>query len=362
MKYRSENVLDAARRRMALVFDHFDRVVVSYSGGKDSTAVFWLAVAEAERRGRMIEVFFLDQEAEYAGTVEMVRSVLAHPLVSPLWFQVPLMMTNATSYDHPFLYAWGPGEQWMREKEPCAVHEIGEKYPERFYGFFEWYEQQVTEKTAFLIGLRTSESLNRFRSVTKNAGWRGIHWSTKTKGGFGASAFRFYPIYDWMYPDVWKFIVDSGVKYHPVYDKLFCLRGGRSKDIRISNLIHENAFVCLAELQEVEPQTYDKLCRRLHGVHSAAIYAREGAMYNALELPAGFTSWGAYRDYLLASAPMDDKHRGRLQKRFDGQPKVEEVFRQQARQVLLCDWENNIPVNTRVKSKADVRALWWDKL
>jgi predicted phosphoadenosine phosphosulfate sulfurtransferase len=58
-----ENVLQAAQHRMGLVFDHFNRVVVSVSGGKDSHVIWSLAVVEAEKRGRRIETFFLDQEA-----------------------------------------------------------------------------------------------------------------------------------------------------------------------------------------------------------------------------------------------------------------------------------------------------------
>ena len=41
-KYREQNVLDAARDRVSLIFDDFKYVVVSFSGGKDSTVLFHL--------------------------------------------------------------------------------------------------------------------------------------------------------------------------------------------------------------------------------------------------------------------------------------------------------------------------------
>src|SRR5690606_6114219 len=111
-----ETVYDAARRRIAFVFDSFDRVVVSISGGKDSLVLWHLATAEAARRGRDVEVFFLDQEAEYAGTIDVIGHCMRNPVVTPRWFQVPLRMTNATSHRALWLHAWGPGETWMREQ------------------------------------------------------------------------------------------------------------------------------------------------------------------------------------------------------------------------------------------------------
>lgn len=357
--YREKNVLDAAIERIARVFDEFKRIFVSVSSGKDSTCLYHLCLREAEKRDRKINLFFLDQEAEYQGTVEMMRHMMNHPRVVPWWFQVPIYMTNATSYTQVFLYAWGEGEEWMRPKEDIAIKHIDGPYPKRFYEFFDWFEQQQTEPAAFLVGLRSKESFNRFRAVTKNPGYKGILWSTKTKSPF---AWRFYPIYDWTFGDVWKFIADNNVQYNPVYDKMYCLKGKRVNDIRISNLIHEKSFSCLAELQEIEPETFDRLCKRLASVHSAAIYSREKMIYNAEQLPAHFSTWKEYRDYLLESAPMAEEHRERLRRRFVGQPDVEPVHRQQCRQVLLCDYENSVPVDTKITAKEELRAKWWDIL
>lgn len=357
--YESRSVLEAAQDRISTVFDRFERIVVSVSSGKDSTCLYHLALAEARRRGRRIIVFFLDQEAEYQASIDLMRQMMAHPRVDPWWYQVPLEMTNATSYSAPMLHAWGDGESWMRPKEPNAITSIPPHCPRRFYGFFEWIESQQSEPTAFLVGLRSKESMNRFRAVTKNPGFDGIPWSTRTKT---PHVFRFYPIYDWTFGDVWKFIADGSHPYNRVYDAMYCIKGKKVNAIRISNLIHEKSFSCLAELQQIEPDTYDRLCQRIEGVHSAAIYSRERSIYNADDLPGTFSTWREYRDSLLNSAPMDDRHRERLRKRFAGQPDIDSVHRQQCRQVLLCDYENSIPVNTKATSKAALRAKWWDLL
>jgi predicted phosphoadenosine phosphosulfate sulfurtransferase len=359
IRYWDISVLEAARLRIAKVFDEFENIFVSVSSGKDSTVLYHLCLEEAAKRGRKVKLFFLDQEAEYEGTVQIMREMMKHPLVEPYWFQVPIRMTNATSYDQPFLYAWGPGEEWLRPKEEIAIKEIKEDYPKRFYDFFDWFEQQQTEKTAFFVGLRSKESMNRFRAVTKNPGYDGIPWSTKTKN---EKCFRFYPIYDWTFGDIWKYIADNEIPYNPVYDKMYCLKGKNVNGIRISNLIHEKSFACLSELQEIEPETYEKMCKRLNGIHAAAKYARESMMYQADELPAAFESWRDYRDYLIESSPMEEAHRERLKKRFSKQPEVDSIHRQQCRQVLLCDYENNLPVNTQAMKKEELRAKWWNVL
>ncbi len=357
--YRGKNVLEAAEERIAYVFDEFERIVVSVSSGKDSTTLYHLCLAEAERRDRKINLFFLDQEAEYQGSIEIMREMMSHPRVIPWWYQVPLYMTNATSYSEVFLHAWGEGEEWMRPKEDVAIKSIIGDYPKRFYEFFDWLERQQTEPTAFLVGLRSKESMNRFRAVTKNPGYKDIPWSTKTRS---PHSFRFYPLYDWTFGDIWKYIADHNIHYNPVYDRMYCLKGKRVNDIRISNLIHEKSFSCLAELQEIEPETYERLCRRLDGVHAAGIYARERMVYAADALPARFRTWREYRDYLLASAPMAERHRMRLARRFARQKDVEAIHRQQCRQVLLCDYEGSLPVNTRTAAKEELRRLWWDRL
>ncbi len=357
--YREQNVLEAAQERIARVFDEFERVFVSVSSGKDSTVLYHLCLAEAERRNRQINLFFLDQEAEYQGSIEMMREMMRHPRVIPWWFQVPIYMTNATSYSQEFLYAWGEGEEWMRPKEDIAIKSIEGDYPKRFYEFFGWFECQQTEPTAFFVGLRSKESMNRFRAVTKNPGYKNILWSTKTNS---PHSFRFYPLYDWTFGDIWKYIADHGVRYNPVYDRMYCLKGKRVNDIRISNLIHEKSFSCLADLQEIEPETYQRLCRRLAGVHAAAIYAREKMVYTADALPSQFSTWREYRDYLLATAPMAEEYRQRLARRFAHQKDAEPIHRQQCRQVLCCDYEGSLPVNTRQADKDDLRRKWWDLL
>ncbi|MFZ5986376.1 MAG: phosphoadenosine phosphosulfate reductase family protein [Bacillota bacterium] len=356
--YFNTNVLEESQKRIKFIFDNFQNIIVSISSGKDSNVLYHLCLKEAEKRSRKVKVFFLDQEAEYKGSITLIRQLMNHPSVIPLWYQVELFMTNATSYKSYFLKAWAIGEEWMREKEDIAIKEINKYYPKRFYSFFEWLEKEQTEPTAFMIGLRSKESLNRFRAVTKTSGFNGIPWSTQTKSPF---SYRFYPIYDWTFGDIWKFISDNNIPYNEVYDKMYCKLGKKINSIRISNLIHEKSFRCLNELQEIEHDTYEKLCRRLQGVHTAALYCKEDMIYNNKRLPSSFKHWKDYRDYLLESYDIDKKRKERIKKRFQNQRQTEQIFKHQCKQILIGDWENNIPVNTKSETKEEFIKRWWDK-
>lgn len=60
-----KTVLEAAKERIRRLFDEFENVVVSYSGGKDSTIVLELTLEIAREKGRLPQkVMFLDQEGE----------------------------------------------------------------------------------------------------------------------------------------------------------------------------------------------------------------------------------------------------------------------------------------------------------
>ena len=59
-KYQTVNVLDAARSRIKYAFDNFERVYISFSGGKDSSVMFHLVMAEAIERKRTVGVLLID--------------------------------------------------------------------------------------------------------------------------------------------------------------------------------------------------------------------------------------------------------------------------------------------------------------
>src|SRR5690606_15909469 len=117
--------LEAARRRVSFVFDHFEDVIVSVSGGKDSTVLSTLVLREAQRRGRRVGVFFLDEEVMYQSSVDQVDRLMSAggEATKRMWLQIPFYLTNATSITDGQLRCWEPGEHkiWMRPKRADAM-------------------------------------------------------------------------------------------------------------------------------------------------------------------------------------------------------------------------------------------------
>jgi predicted phosphoadenosine phosphosulfate sulfurtransferase len=350
----NKNVLEAARERIAVLFDNFETINVSVSSGKDSTVLYWLALQEAIKRNRKITVFFQDQEAEYQSSIDIMKILMKHPNVISAWYQVPIYLTNATSYSDYFLYAWGPGEKWMREKDPIAIHSINEEYPKRFYGFFDWYESKNTE-AAYLVGLRADESLTRFRAVTKHPGWNELNWSS------GKNPSKFYPIYDWTVYDVWKFIYDYNLPYNKIYDLMFMANYTIYNRMRVSNLIHEKSFKCLTDLPKFEPDTFNKLSKRIAGISTAARYASEKLVFDNKTLPKHYKTWKDFRDFLLLNIP-EEKHRQKFENRFSKQEPTERTYKNQVGQLLINDYENSRSYDTKRAEKTKKLKEKWNEI
>jgi len=332
-----ENVLESTLKRISFLFDNYDNISLSFSGGKDSTALFHLVNEEAKKRNRKFILYFQDQEAEYQGTIDFMEWAMTQPNVIPLWYQVAIFMTNAASHQQLFLWAWGEEEKWVREKHPIAIHKIENKYPKRFHKFNLWVGQNLRKlegKSVSIIGLRAEESPDRnFVMFGEDSN---LFWLRRKN-----EPHRAYPLIDWRYTDVWKYIIDNNFKYNKIYDKMYMI-GGNLRYFRVSNLIHEKAFRCLTDLQELEPETYDKLEERLHGVHTAAIYGKENLIYSIKKLPQNFKNWKEYRDFLLESINPELSKVfkwmwTRLQHIND-----DDCFKYQVKRILLCDWEGNI--------------------
>jgi predicted phosphoadenosine phosphosulfate sulfurtransferase len=72
-KFLDKNVLEAAQERIAIAFDSFTKIYVSFSGGKDSTVMLHLVMQEAIKRNRKVGLLFVDLEGQYKITIEHIR-------------------------------------------------------------------------------------------------------------------------------------------------------------------------------------------------------------------------------------------------------------------------------------------------
>jgi len=340
-----ETVFDAALDRIRYLFNEFDKIVVSFSGGKDSTVTLELALIVAREQGKLpLTVMFLDQEAEWQAVVDYVREVMGRGEIEPHWLQVPIKLFNATTNDDPWLYCWRDGDDWMRPKEPNAITENVYNC-DRFKGFFEgpyskhhWPDQTV----AMLAGVRAEESPNRSTALTYGATYKAITWGKKVDVKRGH--YTFYPLYDWGWRDIWKSIHDHGWNYCEVYDHFYS-HGISPMKMRVSNLHHETAVDQLFYLQEIERDTWNALTKRLSGINQAR-HMTKGEMFAVQGLPYMFGSWGEYRDYLVDKLLTDPDIQKVFKKKFQkmdmdfaGMANPESRYKAEISAILANDFE-----------------------
>jgi predicted phosphoadenosine phosphosulfate sulfurtransferase len=366
-KYKDKNVYDAAIERFEHIFDNFETIIVSFSGGKDSTVCAYLALEVARRKKKPFYLFYLDQEIEYSATIDFVDYLMKQEYVLPLWFQIPALLTNTSSISQNILDPWNHEKKsmWVHPQKVKSIKKIdwdvnvAYQFPKEkmfgFYGLVQCMEQLFmnSKSVAQIIGLRADESLDRFRAVTKNPAIPGIPWSTK-----GSHQVKFYPIYDWRFRDVWIYIGKNGLRYNKMYD-YFHLKGMIDNDMRLSNLLHEKAYECIADLQEFEPKLYDRMLDRCAGIATAQEYAgRGGSIYKSIKLPKDFITWIEYRNYLLDTLP-NREHAAMFKKRFEKQYQNDYVVKQQVNRILINDVNNFKKINNQeIDPSIKVREKW----
>ena len=310
-----QNVLEAALDRIRWVFDEFEHVNVSFSGGKDSTVTLGLTLQVAEELGRLpIPVMFIDQEAEWKLTIDYVREIMADPRVKPYWFQIPFRLFNAASQDDEWLTCWDPEkeEDWVRPREPDSIHENTLGVDRMYPLFTEHLRQNFDGPTANLAGIRCSESPARYTTITSHAVYKGVTWGRHQDQRRGK--YNFYPLYDWADSDIWKCIHEHSWPYCKIYDIMYQY-GIAVRDMRVSSLIHETAMRHLVYLQEFEGETWRRVQNRLKGVNSVK-HLQQDMMHPPKKLPSMFESWREYRDYLLEHLIKDEDYRETMAKQF----------------------------------------------
>jgi len=173
-KYINLSVLEAAEKRIEKAFDIFDKLYVSFSGGKDSTVMLHLVMKEAIKRNRKVGLLIIDLEAQYSDTVEHIKNCVRmyEENIDLHWVCAELLLRNSLSNFEPKWCCWDEAckDIWVRDK-PVEASDLSQydfyhskmEFEEFMVLFGEWYAKG--EKTGAFVGIRSDESLHRYRAI-----------------------------------------------------------------------------------------------------------------------------------------------------------------------------------------------------
>lgn len=356
--YLKTNVYDAAMERIRWLYNEFPNVICGVSGGKDSTVILHLCLQVARELNRLpVTVMWIDQEAEWQSTVDQVKRMMYQPGVNPRWYQMPFKLFNATSVSDHWLHCWDPGakDKWIHPQVDISIKENvygTDRFHELFKAIIDY--EYPGEKACYIAGVRTEESPTRFMTLTWPPKYKWVTWANVLNKKLGH--YTFYPIYDWSYQDDWKCILDNGLSYSENYDNQYRY-GIPVLAMRVSNVHHETAIHDLFYLQEIEPETYERLVDRLEGIDMAAKMGK--AQYFPSSLPYMFSHWREYRDYLLKNLITDASWVKRFETMFAyddatlGEDLGELKYKAHIGSILTNDWEGVKLTNFRHLTKVD---------
>lgn len=310
---KEKNVYQASCERINFIFKNFRRIYVSFSGGKDSGVMLNLVIDYMRKNNikRKVGVMILDNEANYEYSIQFMHRILEKNLdiLDVYWCCLPITLPcTVSSYDVDW-QCWGEKDKhkWIRPypDKPYVVTLQNHKfdffrenmsYQEFWDNFGDWYGQG--KRTACLIGIRSSESLNRFRAIMNQdkETLGGRMWTKKNT----EIVYNCYPIYDWRTEDIWTANAKFDWDHNHLYD-IFYKAGIPVSKMRVASPFMSESKSSLGLYRVIDPHVWAKLCARVHGANFVATYGKQ-LSYKSFTLPPGHT-WKSFVKFLLATLP-----------------------------------------------------------
>ena len=315
--YKDINVYEAAKERLRMVYREFDRVCVSFSNGKDSGVMLNMAIEAAREAGKLpVYALYIDFEAQYKHAIEFTHRMFSRPEVTGWWVCLPIHLRNAVSQFKPYWICWDKSKRgaWVRDY-PNNKHVITDEnyFPFFFHGmefeefvpaFAEWFSQG--KKTAQLVGIRSDESLNRFRTIRNEnkITYKDYNYTTKLFPKTDKEIYNVYPIYDWKVRDIWICNGKNGYDYNKIYDIMY-LAGVSLDKMRLCQPYGDDQRQGLYLFKILEPETWAKIVNRVEGANFGNRYTendRTTLGNYKVNLPDGHT-YESYAKFLLQTMP-----------------------------------------------------------
>lgn len=315
-----KNVYETTMERIKYIFNEFDHIYISFSGGKDSGVMLNLCLQYLKQNNinRKITLMHLDYEAQYEMTTDYVQLMedKYRDYLKIYHVCVPFKVKTCTSMYQDY---WRPWEEklkdiWVRKLPQIAMTKNDFDFYKDDMWDYEFQEKlsswihkrEKAKKTAVLVGIRTQESLHRWRAIHKEreSYYKGKKYSKR----IDSNVYNFYPIYDWKTEDIWIANGKFGFEYNKLYD-LYYQAGLPIDMMRVASPFLSEGQETLRLYKIIEPHTWGKLVSRVNGVNFTGIYGGTSAIgWKSITKPKHFT-WKQYMEFLLDTLPTDTKEK-----------------------------------------------------
>lgn len=314
-----KNTYEAANERIEFIFNNFSKIYLSFSGGKDSGVMLNMVIDYMKKNNikKKIGVMVMDNEANYKLSLKFMHEILDENIdyLDIFWCCLPITLPCTVSSYMTEWQCYGNRDKdkwispipdknyvvtWENHKEKYGMDFFREdmSYDEFWDKFGDWYGQG--ERTACLIGIRTDESLNRFRAIMndKKQSLKGQKWTKKNT----KFVYNCYPIYDMKTDDIWTANAKFGWKYNELYD-LFYMAGVSVYKMRVASPFMSESKSSLNMYRVIDPDIWIRLCGRVQGANFVATYGKQ-LNYHSFKLPEGHT-WKSFVKFLLDTLPKE---------------------------------------------------------
>ena len=267
----------------------------------------------ARKAGKRLGVILIDLEGQYKVTIDHAQAQLKTyaDVVDVFWVCLPIARRSRVGVQ-PKWKCWDarcrtPGsgsEPKGRSPTPDSSRSsmTAVEFEDFVAGLFgEWNAEG--RDTACLVGIRSDESLNRYRTIASNSKIKrdGRQWTTLVS----PNVTNVYPIFDWRTEDIWTWHArNPDAEHNHLYDLMY-KAGVPLGHQRICQPYGDDQRRGLWLFHIIEPETWARVVARVNGANGGALYVQEWGNingYRKITKPEGHT-WRSFCDLLLASMP-----------------------------------------------------------